>query len=65
LFRLFQFKQSLPALLAFLKFAGARLLRVSGFAFLPLPPIEIQGHTSLFAELPGIARWNVVFPWKL
>jgi hypothetical protein len=33
--------------LAFLKFAGARLLGVSGFALLPVPPIEIQGHTSL------------------
>jgi hypothetical protein len=25
-------------------------------SFLPVPPIEIQGHTSLYAELPGIAR---------
>ena len=35
---------SFPAFLAFLKFAGSRLLRVSGFAPLPVPPVETQSH---------------------
>jgi hypothetical protein len=52
---------SFPALLSLLKFAGSRLLRVSGFAFLAVPPIEIQDHTWLCAGLSGIARQNAVW----
>lgn len=33
---------------------------MTGFALLPVTPIEVQGHVSLYAGLPAIARCNDV-----
>jgi hypothetical protein len=45
-----------PALLSFVEFTGAGLLRVAAFALLAVPSVQVQGHALCTAELPGIAR---------
>ena len=44
----------LPALFPLLEFAGARLFRMAGFAFLPMPAIEIEGQASLYPRCPRL-----------
>jgi len=44
---------------ALFKLPRPRLFRVSRFAFLSMPAIEIQGHGQILTPLPAIARKNL------
>jgi hypothetical protein len=46
---------SLPALLAFIELAGTGFLRVTAFALLAMPSVEVERHVAIVAR--RIARY--------
>jgi hypothetical protein len=56
---------TLPTLLAFIEFAGVKLLRMTGFAITAVAAIEAERHVYILRQIVRYCPRNFGFGWKL